>query len=93
MAKQVERLRDLGSGRRDAIMMDPKIILIEKALQSAADYSPEREPRSPRRTEGQHQSARRASAATCTLRRAATVRRAVTANVGSGPCLNLSRKA
>ena len=30
MSKTVERLRDLGSGRRDAIMMDPKIILIEK---------------------------------------------------------------
>ncbi len=27
---QVQRLRDLGNGRRDAIMMDPKIILIEK---------------------------------------------------------------
>lgn len=29
MAK-IERLRDLGSGRRDAIMMDPRIIQIEK---------------------------------------------------------------
>ena len=28
MAKQVERLRDLGSGRRDAIMMDPKSAII-----------------------------------------------------------------
>lgn len=27
---QITRLRDLGSGRRDAIMMDPKIIVIEK---------------------------------------------------------------
>jgi hypothetical protein len=26
----IERLRDLGSGRRDAIMMDPRIIQIEK---------------------------------------------------------------
>jgi ParB/RepB/Spo0J family partition protein len=34
MAKAIERLRDLGSGRRDAVMMDPKIIQIEK------DYNP-----------------------------------------------------
>jgi ParB/RepB/Spo0J family partition protein len=37
MAKQVERLRDLGSGRRDAIMMDPRIIQIEKAF-NPRDY-------------------------------------------------------
>jgi len=37
MSKTVERLRDLGSGRRDAIMMDPRIIQIEKAF-NPRDY-------------------------------------------------------
>src|ERR1035441_5602000 len=35
--KAVERLRDLGSGRRDAIMMDPRIIQIEEAF-NPRDY-------------------------------------------------------
>ena len=71
MSKTVERLRDLGAGRRDAIMLDPRIIQIETKRNPR--LSPEGKPRSPRRTKGQHQSARRASAAACTLRRAATV--------------------
>ena len=91
MSKVVERLRDLGAGRRDAIMLDIRIIRVEPNRDPR--HIAGREARSPRRTEGQHQSARRAGAALYATTCSNSVLCWLTANVDCGPCWSLLRKA
>ena len=92
MSKVVERLRDLGAGRRDAIMLDPRIIQVE----------PNHNPRSYRLKENRdHLNELKASIKVRGVLQPLLVRYDVQQQCAVlvdgecrfGPCLSLSRKA